>query len=389
MTIGVEQLCSELVKIQSFSGQEKGITAYLSGLARELGFDDARVDSHGNIVMVMKGGRPGKKVLFDSHIDTVEVAHPELWKHQPLGGEIVDGKVYGRGASDMKGALAAQIIGAVEFKKASGGAFAGEVLVAGVCHEECFEGVSAREISAAYKPDYVIIGEASLCNLRYGQRGRAEIVVETFGVPAHSANPQKGVNAVYKMAGLIGAIRDLKLGSDPDLGPNIVELVDIKSLPYPGASVVPDYCRATYDLRLLVGDTPEAVEKIFTDAIAEAARKDPELKAKAGLAVGEALCWTGKRISDRRFFPAWKQDKNSREMQAMTKALEAAGLPQKLSCYGFCTNGSHYAGEAGITTFGFGPSLESLAHTNDEYIEIDQLRKAVTGNAAIARALLG
>ena len=60
--------------------------------------------------------------------------------------------------------------------------------VAGVVHEECFEGVAAREISAYVKPDYVIIGEASQLNMKIGQRGRAEIVVETFGVPAHSAS---------------------------------------------------------------------------------------------------------------------------------------------------------------------------------------------------------
>ncbi|EHO20793.1 hypothetical protein HMPREF9466_00820 [Fusobacterium necrophorum subsp. funduliforme 1_1_36S] len=70
-------------------------------------------------------------------------------------------------------------------------------------HEECFEGVAAREVSKYVKPDIVIIGEASELNLKIGQRGRAEIVVETFGKPAHSANPEKGINAVYKMMKLI------------------------------------------------------------------------------------------------------------------------------------------------------------------------------------------
>lgn len=76
-------------------------------------------------------------------------------------------------------------------------------------HEECFEGIAARLVSERYKPDYVIIGEASELNLKIGQRGRAEIVVETFGKPAHSANPQAGINAVYKMAQLIDKIRTI------------------------------------------------------------------------------------------------------------------------------------------------------------------------------------
>ena len=97
--------------------------------------------------------------------------------------------------------------------------------------------------------------EASQLNLKIGQRGRAEIVVETFGKPCHSANPEKGINAVYKMEKVIEAIRGLVPTEHPVLGKGILELTDIKSAPYPGASVVPEYCRATYDRRLLVGET--------------------------------------------------------------------------------------------------------------------------------------
>ena len=112
-------------------------------------------------------------------------------------GEVVDGKLYGRGTSDMKGAVASFTAAANFFAKDTARDFPGEIYIAGVVHEECFEGVAARSVSEIVKPDYVVIGEASLCNLKIGQRGRAEIVVETFGVPAHSANPEKGVNAVY------------------------------------------------------------------------------------------------------------------------------------------------------------------------------------------------
>jgi acetylornithine deacetylase/succinyl-diaminopimelate desuccinylase-like protein len=133
------------------------------------------------------------------------------------------------------------------------GDFPGEIYVAGVVYEELYEGVSARKISEFVRPDYVIIGEASDLNLKIGQRGRAEIVLETVGKPAHSANPEKGVNAVKKMMKLLAALEDYVPGEQEGLGKGILELTDIISTPYPGASVVPERCTATLDRRLLVG----------------------------------------------------------------------------------------------------------------------------------------
>ncbi|TQW47613.1 M20/M25/M40 family metallo-hydrolase, partial [Clostridioides difficile] len=210
-----------------------------------------------NIVGCIKGNKPGKKILFDGHIDTVPVPDASKWSVPPFEGKIVDGKIYGRGTSDMKGQYTAMMSAVAYFAKDTNRDFAGELYVAGVVHEEIFEGVSAREISKAVQPDYVVIGESSELNLKIGQRGRGEIVVETFGKPAHSANPEKGVNAVYKMANVIQKIQQLVPPTHRVLGDGILVLTDIKSSPYPGASVVPDYCKATFDRRLLVGETRE------------------------------------------------------------------------------------------------------------------------------------
>ncbi|HIX34411.1 selenium metabolism hydrolase [Gemmiger sp. An120] len=384
----VVRLCQELVKQRSYSGEEQGVVKVLKENMEQMGFDSVTVDKYGNIIGCIKGNRPGPKILFDGHIDTVPVQDAGKWEHDPFAAEIVDDKIYGRGTSDMKGAVAAMTCAAANFAAATGKDFAGEIYVAGVVHEECFEGVAARAISAAVHPDYVVIGEASQLNLKIGQRGRAEIVVETFGKPCHSANPEKGINAVYKMAKVIEAIRTLEPTHHPVLGDGILELTDIKSAPYPGASVVPEYCRATYDRRLLVGETKESVLAPINALLDKLMAEDPQLKVKASYAVGREKCHTGNEIEGERFFPGWLYDEKDEFVQAVYGELKAMGYDPSITQYNFCTNGSHYAGEAGIKTFGLGPSRENLAHTINEYIEIDQLVKVCDCYGGVMKALL-
>ncbi|MDR1677533.1 MAG: YgeY family selenium metabolism-linked hydrolase [Deltaproteobacteria bacterium] len=384
----VTELLSDLIKAQSYSGQENLVVAIIKDYMSKNGFDDIVIDRYGSIIGVIKGQRPGPVVLYDGHIDTVPVPDPEKWTHNPFGAEIAGGKLYGRGTSDMKGAVAAMVCAASEFKKATGGDFAGSLCVAGVVHEECFEGIAAREISRRFNPDYVIIGEASELNLKIGQRGRAEVVVETFGLPAHSANPDKGINAVHLMMRLIEAIDKLAPTGHPSLGLGVNVLTDIISSPYPGASVVPSHCRATYDRRLLVGENPEGVLAPLKEAVRILSEADPKFKASVSLATGKEKCHTGDTIEGQRFFPGWLFDQNEPFIQKALSALKDIGLSPQLAHYSFCTNGSHYAGEKNIKTFGFGPSRENLAHTIDEHIELDQLFSATAGYQAISQALL-
>lgn len=378
----------KMIQAKSYSGHENLVVDEMKKFCEKHHFTDVHVDRYGNCICHIKGSKPGPKVLFDGHMDTVPVPDPTKWSHDPFGAEIVDGKMYGRGTSDMKGALSAMLAAAAYYAEDTKGDFAGDIYVAGVCHEECFEGVASREVSKYVKPDYVIIGESSQLNLKIGQRGRAEIVVETFGVPAHSASPQNGVNAVYKMCKLIEEIRKIVPPHQDRLGDGILELTDIKSSPYPGASVVPDYCRATFDRRLLVGETKESVLKPIQDVIDKLAKEDPKFKAKVSYAVGKEKCWTGEDIESERFFPGWLYDEGETWIQDIYHEMKAIGLNPNITNYDFCTNGSHYAGEAGIKTIGLGPSLETLAHTINEYIEVDQLEKVIESYNGVMKALL-
>jgi putative selenium metabolism hydrolase len=372
-------LCQDLIRQKSYSGKENSAVARLQKAFEECGYDDIYIDGYGSIVGHIKGKRKGKKILFDGHIDTVPVPDETKWHYPPFGGELIDNKIYGRGASDMKGALSAMVMSASYFAQSCSKNFAGDIYVVGGVHEECFEGVAARKISERVNPDYVVIGEASELNLKRGQRGRAEIIVETEGKSAHSANPEAGVNAVYKMAKLIQKLRDINAPEDKILGKGILELTDIKSQPYPGASVVPDYCKVTYDRRLLVGETKESVLKPIIDTIKELAGSDRQFKAKTYLAKGTETCYTEAIIAGERFFPGWLYEEEDEFVQQALSGLRNAGLEPEITQYSFCTNGSHYAGERHIKTIGFGPSRENLAHTVDEYIEVEQLLKAAVG----------
>ena len=147
--------CREAVRIPSPSGQERDVAELMKRKMEEYGFDEVRMDRCGSVLGRIRGKRPGKTILLDGHIDTVEVIDADAWTHDPFGGEIEDGRIYGRGASDMKGSDTAMISAAAHFAQDSGRDFAGEICVSCTVHEECFEGVSAREITKAVKPDLV------------------------------------------------------------------------------------------------------------------------------------------------------------------------------------------------------------------------------------------
>lgn len=381
------EFCRDLVKTPSLSGQEGEIARLIESKMKELGYDSVVIDRYGSVIGRIDGKRPGKTVLMDGHIDTVDISDSALWSMDPYGAIEKDGKIYGRGTSDMKGGVATMIFAAAGFADSCNRDFAGSLVVSCTVHEECFEGVSSREITKNYKPDFVIILEATNMTLKRGQRGRAEIIVETIGKTCHSSNPEKGINAVMHMMEVIKEITEIKASEHPLLGKGILELTDIISNPYPGASVVPGFCRVTYDRRTLTGETKESILAQVNEAIERAKAKVPNLNARAYLAEGQEKCWTGEMINAKRFFPAWEVPEEGELVQKALAGLKDAGIETQISHFAFCTNGSHYCGEAGVPTIGFGPSYENLAHIIDEYIEIEHLEKAYAGLCGILKRL--
>jgi putative selenium metabolism hydrolase len=374
-------LTRDLVRIPSVLGDEHGVAERVLGEMRLLGFDEVDLDEAGNAVGVARGAMDGPTLLFDAHMDTVDVMPRSEWSHDPFGGEVVDGRLYGRGSSDMKGALAAMVhaVGMLDRET-----LAGRIVVSASVGEELVEGAALRAVMQRQGADFVVIGEASSLNLVRAGRGRAEFVVVTRGTPAHASSPQRGVNAVHVMREVIAEIEQLPMARDGFVGEGVMCLTDIISIPHPAHSVVPSACRATYERRLLPGETQEQVMAAMRDACGRAGHPETEIE----FASTDYTTYTGVHWREPKWFAPWQMAEDSEVVQRALAGLRGAGLDPDLGSYQFCTNGAYSAGYAGIPTIGFGPSHEELAHVVDEYIEIDQLVGACRGYSGIATSLL-
>lgn len=368
-----------LVAAKSPSGEEGDVAVLVRDEMERLGFR-VEVDDWGNVTGTIGG--PGPCVLIDSHMDTVGVTDEAAWKHNPWG-ERVGNRLYGRGTMDMKGALAASIHGVAGLRDRL---TRGRVVVSATVAEEMIEGPAAVKVAERVGADYVVIGEATSLNLVQGQRGRAEIQVETRGRPTHSSRPDLGVNAAQAMVDVAEALRRIEPPAHPVVGQGILVLTDIMSTPYPANSVVPDSCVATYDRRLLPGETEagvlEPIRRIIEQTLASTGAT-----GEARVAEDDLQTYTGARIRAPNFAPAWFFDRDSPIVARSLHALHAAGINAQLSHYAFCTNGSGTTA-LGIPTVGFGPGDETLAHQHNEYVEVDALVAAARGYAAIAQGLL-
>jgi len=370
-----------LIAASSPSGREAAVANVIGSEMEALGLDVC-VDEYGSVVGTVEA-EPGPCVLLDCHIDTVGVADADDWHWDPSG-ERVDSRIYGRGAVDMKGPLAAALYGVAGLKPY---VTAGRVVIAGTVAEELVEGPALKKVVERVEPDYVVICEATNLGLARGQRGRAELLVDVIGRSSHTSRPDLGANAAEVFADVAIALRQVPLRSHPMLGHGVLVLSDVMSRPYPGLSVVPYSCRATYDRRTLPGETREEVVSPL-QAAADKAAAGTGARVTITIAEDVFTTYTGAQVTAENFAPAWICEDQAEILVAASSGLRLAGLPAELTQYAFCTNGSATAGELGIPTIGFGPGREDLAHCANEYVEIADLSTAAIGYAGIIQVLL-
>jgi putative selenium metabolism hydrolase len=379
---GVVNLAQELVRCPSVTGEEDRIARLLQSLLPHYGFDEAMIDPYGNVV-----GRIGEPVpgglLFDGHIDTVGVHNPEEWRHDPFGGEAGEGKIYGRGIADMKGAIAAAVVAVAELRQ-EGWSPRVPLWLSGTVAEEVAEGVLLEKVLDLAQPSTVIIGEATALNLMVGQRGRAEIVMEAAGKSVHSAHASLGINAIDVAVRALTAIQgNYQAPFSESLGEGSLVATDIISDPYPGRSVVPSRCVVTFDRRVLLGETPQSVLQSLDDCLS------PEAGVRVRLASYDFRTHTGIAVKGESFAPPWYFDSGQERVQMALAGLNRVGIAARIRTYGFCTNGSSSAGKRNIFTLGFGPGDEGAAHTADESLAIEQLVEAVRGYKELFSSLTG
>jgi len=343
-----------------------------------LGYDEVTTDELGSVVGVLRGGAPGPTVLFDAHMDVVPVTEPEAWRHGPFSGDRAEGRLWGRGATDVKGNLAAAVValGALPRDR-----FSGRIVMAASVGEEMIEGLALTRVLARCRADVVVVCEPTGLHLGVGHKGRAGLAVEARGRAAHTSRPELGVNAVYRMMGAIGRIRAVPPRRDALLGNGVNELVEIVSQPYPGTSMVPVGCMVRFDRRLVREETPDTVLAEMREALAGLDGVTARLHRVS------LDCYTGCSFAVDDFHPAWALEEEHPLVQRALGGLRRAGVPARTTLAPYCTNGAASAGELGIPTVIYGAGEIADAHVVDESVSVDALHVAYRGYQALARGL--
>lgn len=365
----------QIIQINSLSGHEQQVAEAIQGKMRSLDYDDVQVDPYGSVIATRMGAHPGPRILFDSHMDVVEVPDPQKWSVPPFSGAIQDGKIWGRGASDMKGPLAAAVVALGSVPREE---IYGEIVVSTSVHEEKHEGAALAKVMEITKPDFVVICEPNGARLGIGQKGRAGITVDVRGLPAHSSVPHLGDNAILKATEVIRRLEAMQLPVDETLGDAIMVLIDGVSRPYPSRSTIPVGFFMHYDRRLVQNETRESVLQRIRENLADLQDWEVDYQRIS------LPAYTGLTLEEIDFHPAWVIDTASPWVGKARNGLRRAGIEPVYGTAKFCTNGSHSAGEANVPTIIFGPSSGMLAHCQDEHIEIRELLEGANGYWGLA-----
>jgi len=324
--------------------------------------------------------------MYDGHMDTVGVGDRSAWKRDPFGAELIDGVLYGRGACDMKGGLAAMVYGG-KMLKDSGIPLSGTLYVVGIAQEEPCEGLALGILieEEGIRPDFVVLGEATNLQVSRGQRGRMEIKITTKGRASHGSAPHRGDNAIYKAARLIQQIEKMAgdLPVHDVMGQATLAVTYIENT---GGSrnVIPDSCSFFIDRRLVLGETVESVLAPLQALVLASG-----IDADVTLTEHRSTSWTGYDCRMPEFYPAWLIDADHALVQATTQAIQKSlGFAPELRQWDFSTDGVYSQGTAHIPTLGFGPGDEQYAHTVNDQIRMEDVFKAAAVYAQLAEDVL-
>ncbi|MFC0140797.1 YgeY family selenium metabolism-linked hydrolase [Erwinia mallotivora] len=352
----------DMIAIPSESCDEKRVIARIKQEMEKVGFDRVEIDPMGNILGYV--GHGPRLLAMDGHIDTVGVGNLKNWHFDPYEGMETDELIGGHGASDQEGGMAAMVY-AGKIIKELGLEDEYTLLITGTVQEEDCDGLCWQYIIEQMKirPEFVISTEPTDCQIYRGHRGRMEIRVEVQGVSCHGSAPERGDNAIFKMAPVLMELQSLagRLGNDEFLGKGTLTVSEI-FFTSPSRCAVADSCAVSIDRRLTWGETWErALDEIRALPAVKAAQADVSLYHY------ERASWTGLVYPTECYFPTWKVEEDHFTVKTLREAYR--GLFNRepvVDKWTFSTNGVSIMGRHGIPVIGFGPGKEPEAHAPDE-----------------------
>jgi putative selenium metabolism hydrolase len=364
----------DLVTIPSPSRGERLVCERVMREMEKLGYRDVHFDEMGNVL-----GRfgSGPRVLaLDAHIDTVGISNPTHWKYDPFRGVVSGGILFGRGASDQKGGLAAVVHGVALAARIGIPDDFSVWVTATVNGEDCVSLAWQYLVNETdLRPEVVVVSMPSHLGVCTGQRGRMEIEIVTHGVSTHGSQPDRGTNAIYLMNPIVEALADLhtRVETDhPTLGRGSIAVTEFVSQS-PSLTAIPDECRIHIDRRLTIGETPDG-------ALAEIRALDAvqAVDAKVRMLDYNQPSWRGFAYPTDKVFPAWETPVDSPAVgAAISTARQVLGREPRMCRSKFSSSGCATAGLFGIPTVGFGPADELHSHSVNDQIPLAQLQPAM------------
>ena len=357
------QFLRDIIAIPSYDSQLGPVGDTIGARMADLGFDEVRRDSMGNILGRIGNGP--RVLLYDSHIDTVGVADLSQWQWGPFQGKYEDGIIYGLGAGDEKCSTPPMLYALAALKKL-GLAKDWTLYYFGNMEEWC-DGISGNALveHEGIRPDYVVIGESTGMDIYRGHRGRTEVSVTFKGRSCHASAPERGDNALYKAIPFVQGIErlqeELKMRPDPFLGAGSIAVTEIKTRSV-SLSAVPDECSIYLDRRMHPAETREVV-------LNELRALPNAYLAEIVVPVYDAPSYTGFVFPVEKIFPAWSLGEDHPYIQAGKLAFEICySRPAQTGKWVFSTNATYWMGKAGIPAIGFGPGEERWAHTTFDQV---------------------
>ena len=369
--IDVVEICRRLVRIQSVNppGDEEAVARLAATLLAEAGLS-VEVVEHGagraSVLARLKGSGQAPGLLYSAHLDTVAPG-AEPWSRDPFGGELAEGRVWGRGAADMKGGMAAMIAAAMALARAtarSGALLRGDLVLALTAGEEVN---SMGAACLAARPDLgpvqaVVVAEPSSNELYIAEKGALWVELATAGRTAHGSMPDLGRNAVMMMVALLAEVDRLPVAFEPHplLGGFTRSINTIAG--GMKTNVVPDRCTATVDMRTVPGQDHVAILDGIRALISDLAGRMPGFAASLKVTNDHpALCTDPDDPVVRRF------------AGVMERVTGRRPEPQGVRYY---TDAVEYVPVLGAPLIICGPGPAALAHQPDEYVEVERLEES-------------